>query len=72
MLTHDGASAESKLKTLEAELEAERGRAVAKGSVDRTWFQSTVKWMVDWLPETELTLIASLGRIARVKPKTVA
>jgi hypothetical protein len=68
IMTADGASAESKLQTLEAELVAERERAVAKGSVDRTWFQTTVKWLVEWLPETELTLIAALGRIARAKP----
>jgi hypothetical protein len=66
--TAEGGSAESKLQTLEAELLAERERALAKGSVDRTWFQTTVKWMVEWLPETELTLIAALGRIARAKP----
>ncbi|HEY0528208.1 MAG TPA: hypothetical protein VGD02_05230 [Gemmatimonadaceae bacterium] len=70
--TADGDSAESKLQTLEAELVAERERAIAKGSVDRTWFQTTVKWLVEWLPETELTLIAGLGRIARVKPKTLS
>ena len=68
IVTAEGDSAESKLQTLEAELLAERERALAKGSVDRLWFQTTVKWMVDWLPETELTLIAALGRIARAKP----
>lgn len=69
MLTATGASAESKLQTLEAEVRAERSRALEKGFVDRDWFQSIVKWMVEWLPEAELTLIAALGRIARAKPK---
>lgn len=68
IVTAEGDSAASKLQTLEAELLAERDRALAKGSVDRVWFQTTVKWMVAWLPETELTLIAALGRIARAKP----
>ena len=69
MTTVTGASAESKLETIEAEVSAERSRALERGFVDRDWFQSTVKWMVEWLPETELTLIAALGRIARAKPK---
>ena len=71
MLTAKGQSAQSKLETLANELKAERERAVARGSVDRDWFQGTVKWLVDWLPETELTLIAALGRIARAKPKSM-
>ena len=70
MLTAVGTSAVSKLQTLESELVGERDRALAKGSVDRLWFQTTVKWMVQWLPETELTLLAALGRIARAKPST--
>ena len=70
MLTANGVSAQSKLEILEGELKAERARALERGAVDRAWFQGTVKWVVDWLPENELTLIAALGRIARAKPNT--
>jgi hypothetical protein len=72
MLTASGQSAQSKLETLESELRAERARATEKGVVDRGWFQGTMKWLVGWLPESELTLIAALGRIARVKPKRIS
>ncbi|MEO8580402.1 MAG: hypothetical protein ABI469_09135 [Gemmatimonadales bacterium] len=60
-----GESATDQLKMLEEELKLERARALARGSVDREWFQKTVRWLVEWVPETELTLIAALGRIAR-------
>jgi hypothetical protein len=53
------------LEKLEAELELERTKALERGAVDREWFQSTVRWLVEWVPETELTLIAALGRIVR-------
>jgi hypothetical protein len=63
-----GESAEPYLRKLEAELKTERARAVERGTVDRDWFQTTVQWLVEWVPETELTLIAALGRIARAGP----
>jgi hypothetical protein len=65
----NGNSAAPQLRDLERELRAERERAKARGSVDREWLQRTLRWMVEWVPETELTLIAALGRIARVKPE---
>jgi hypothetical protein len=63
-----GESAEPYLRKLEAELRTERTRALDRGSVDQEWFQTTVRWLVEWVPETELTLIAALGRIARTRP----
>jgi hypothetical protein len=63
-----GESAEPYLQKLEQNLRAERERALQRGSVDKEWFQATVRWLVDWVPETELSLIAALGRIARVTP----
>ena len=63
----DDSSAAANLQKLEDELAAERDRAVSRGSVDQEWFQKTVRWLVEWVPETELTLIAALGRIARAK-----
>lgn len=68
----DDSSAAENLQKLEEDLTAERERALSRGSVDKEWFQKTVRWLVEWVPETELTLIASLGRIARVKPSTTA
>jgi hypothetical protein len=55
------------LEKLEQELKLERSRALERGTVDREWFQKTARWLVEWVPETELMLIAALGRIARVK-----
>lgn len=66
----DGSPAEENLSLLERELNEERTRAVARGSVDKDWFQKTVRWLVEWAPENDLTLIAALGGIARAKPLT--
>jgi hypothetical protein len=58
------------LEKLEEELKLERARARGRGAVDREWFKNTVRGLVEWVPETELTLIAALGRIARAAPTT--
>lgn len=63
-----GEPARPYLEKLEAELRMERGRALERGMVDRAWFQATVRWLVDWAPESDLTLIAALGRIVRASP----
>jgi len=68
----DGSSALANFDRLERDLFDERSRALDRGSVDKDWFQKTVRWLVEWIPETELTLIAALGRIARAKPSTTA
>ena len=70
MTSVDGSSAAKNLDRLEAELTAERARALERGSVDNRWFQTTIRWLVEWVPETDLTLIAALGRIVRAKPPT--
>lgn len=59
----------TEVNQLVTELQAERGRALDRGYVDREWFQKTLKWVVSWLPESDLTVIAALGRIVRVQPK---
>lgn len=66
----DGSSALANLDRLEQDLADERSRALGRGFVDKDWFQKTVRWLVEWIPETELSLIAALGRIARAKPST--
>jgi len=58
------------LKKLQEELTLERGRALERGGVDREWFQKTVRGLIEWAPETELSLVAALGRIARAAPTT--
>ena len=65
MVAVGGEAAGPYLRKLEEELKVERGRALERGNVDREWFQKTVRWLVEWVPETELTLVAALGRIAR-------
>ncbi len=70
MVAVGGKSAGPYLQKLEEELTLERARALQRGAVDKVWFQKTVRWLVEWVPETELTLIAALGRIARATPLT--
>jgi len=69
MMAIGGESAGPYLEQLSDELEVERMRAIERGTVDREWFQKTVRWMVEWLPETERTLIAALGQIVRSAAK---
>jgi hypothetical protein len=66
--TVDGASARPELEELAKELKRERANAVARRAVDREWLQRTVRSVVEWLPDTELTLVAALGGIVRAAP----
>jgi len=70
--TIDVEEARPKLEALAAELLIERDRAIERGSVDREWIQKTVRWMVAWVPDSDLTLIAAIGRIARLTPTAVS
>ena len=70
MTCADGSSATANLDQLERELVEAREQAMTRGGVDKQWFQKTVRWLVDWVPESELTLIAALGGIARANPST--
>lgn len=67
-----GEAAGPYLRKLEQELKLERARALARGAADREWLQKTLRWLVEWVPETELTLVAALGRIARATPPSPA
>src|SRR5438270_85027 len=71
MKTNDGVPARLELEQLKAELEQERAIAIERGAVDREWFQKTVRWLVEWVPDSELTLIAALGQIVRASPPTL-
>jgi hypothetical protein len=68
MKTIAGESATAHLETLQRELTIERARALERGGIDREWFQKTVRDLIEWAPETELSLVAALGRIARAAP----
>ena len=72
MTAIDGEAAAPHLRKLEEELKLERARALARGAVDREWFQKTLRWLVEWVPETDLTLVAALGRIARAVPTALS
>ena len=72
MKTLEGASARTQLERLARELKSQRVRALERGNVDREWFQHILRWVVEWIPDTELTLVAALGRIVRAAPPTVS
>jgi len=67
-----GEAAGPYLRKLEEELKLERARALERGAIDREWFRRTLRWLVEWVPETELTLVAALGRIARAAPTALS
>lgn len=69
MKTIVGESAAAHLEKLQQELTLERDQALERGGVDREWFQRTVRDLIEWAPESELSLVAALGRIARATPK---
>lgn len=68
MKTIGGEPATPHLEKLQEELALERARALERGGVDREWFQKIVRGVLEWAPETELALVAALGRIARAAP----
>ena len=68
MRTADGDSARTQLEELEKQLKRERAKAVERRTVDREWFQKTVRWVIEWVPDDELTLVAALGAMARATP----
>ena len=70
MTCADGSSATANLDRLERQLIEAKERALQNGVVDKEWFQETVRWLIEWIPESELTLIAALGGIVRANPST--
>jgi len=68
MKTVKGVSARSQLEKLEKELKHERTLALQRETVDRVWVQRTVRWVVEWVPDKELALLAALGAIVRAAP----
>jgi hypothetical protein len=72
MKNSEGISAQPQLETLETELKRERAAAIKLGTVDRECLQKTVRWVIEWVPEKELTLLAALGQIARSAPPALS
>ena len=72
METMEGEPAGPELEKLEAELQRERDNALQRGTLDREWFQKTVRWVIEWVPDDELTLVAALGAIARAAPPALS
>ena len=63
--TVDGTSAQSQLGRLLEELSAQRA-AIADGApLDPEWAGRMVRWVAEWIPESELPLLGRLGGIAR-------
>jgi len=71
MKTVKGVSARRQLEQLEKELKQERTLALQRETVDRVWLQRTVRWVVEWVPDKELALLAALGAIVRAAPADV-
>lgn len=63
--TADGEPAADQLEQLRTELETERAVAAGRGTADPKWVRRVVRWVAEWTPETDLTLLAALGAIAR-------
>jgi predicted Ser/Thr protein kinase len=72
MKTAKGISARSQLEKLEKELKKERALALERQTVDREWLQRTVRWVVEWIPDNELALVAALGAIVRAAPSSTS
>ena len=66
MMTLNGASAREQLEQFAFRLQTERAQAIQRGSVDSDWVQKTIRWTVEWTPESDISIIAALGRIARL------
>jgi hypothetical protein len=63
--TVDGASAQAQLARLIEELTTQRAAIAGGAPLDPEWAGRTVRWVAEWIPESELPLLARLGGIAR-------
>jgi hypothetical protein len=72
LTTDDGRPVADKLEQLEVRLRSERVNAIERRAVDPDWVRTTIRWVVDWVPESDLTILGALGRIARLKSPGVS
>jgi len=68
--TVDGASAQSQLGRLIKELTTQRAAIAGGAPLDPEWAGRLVRWVAEWIPESELPLLARLGSIARAGRST--
>ncbi len=64
--TSTGQSALPLLAQLGADLAARQADIAAGKPLDREWAGRVVRWAAEWIPDSELPLIARLGNIARL------
>jgi hypothetical protein len=64
--TSTGQSALPFLARLGADLVAREGEIAAGKPLDREWAGGVVRWVAEWVPDSELPLIGRLGNIARL------
>jgi hypothetical protein len=63
--TVDGTSAQSQLARLIKDLTTQRAAIAGGAALDPEWAGQLVRWVAEWIPESELPLLARLGGIAR-------
>jgi len=68
MRTLSGEPAARHLERLRADLVAQRDVALARGRVDAEWARGVIRWVADWAPETDVTLLGALGALVRRRP----
>ena len=64
MKTRGGDPADGELDRLQEKLDSARA-AAARGDLDREWLRLVIRWVAGWAPEDDITLLASLGALAR-------
>jgi len=55
------------LERLRGELVAQREASLQRGGVDSAWIGATVRWVAEWAPERDVTLLGALGALARLR-----
>ena len=68
MRTLTGEPAATHLERLRADVVAHRDLALERRGVDPEWIRDVVRWVADWAPAADVTLLAALGAIARHRP----
>jgi hypothetical protein len=67
MRTVAGEPAAPLLERLRGELVEQREASLQRGGVDAAWIGATVRWVAEWAPERDVTLVAALGALARLR-----
>ena len=67
MRTLTGEPAAPRLERLRADLVTQREAARRLGSTDPDWVRDAIRRVADWAPETDVTLLAALGALARLR-----